>query len=175
MFYCVKIPLEDMHVHQFLWRNFEQRAPDTYVLTIVTPGDKPAPAMAITALLKTAKESEADYSQAARTLQRDTYMDDICTSVKGESAAVELTEDVDHVLSTGGFRVKKWTSNVGLNGDQDCSEKRMLSYPDEQKVLGVVWEPRSDVLKYKVQQSTVNAKLTKRIVLSEVSNVFGPI
>ena len=64
---------------------------------------------------------------------------------------------------------------MGLNDSQDCSEKKMLSHPDEQKVLGVVWEPRSDVLKYKVQQSTVNAKLTKRIVLSEVSNVFGPI
>ena len=95
--------------------------------------------------------------------------------MKDESAAIELTEDVDHVLSTGGFRVKKWTSNVGLNGDQDCSEKRMLSYPDEQKVLGVVWEPRSDVLKYEVQEDTVNAKLTKRIVLSEVSKVFDPI
>ncbi|XP_033106332.1 uncharacterized protein LOC117108428, partial [Anneissia japonica] len=175
MFYQVKIPLQDMHVHRFLWRNFEQRTPDTYVLTIVTPGDKPAPAMAITALLKTAKENEHDYPEAAKVLQSDTYMDDICTSVQSEHSAVKITEDIDQVLSTAGFKVKKWVSNAKLNRNQDFGEQGVLTGNDEQKVLGVVWEPERDVLKYKVQQDDKPSKLTKRIVLSAISKIFDPI
>ena len=175
MFYQVKIPLEDMHVHRFLWRNYQERAPDTYLLTTVTPGDKPAPAMAITALLKTAKENEVEHPQAAQTLQHDTYMDDICTSVKSRADVIELTKEVDQVLSTAGFRVKQWVSNVNLKEGQDCHEQGVLSNCEDQKVLGVMWEPKSDMLKYRVQQNEVDAKLTKRAVLSQVSKVFDPI
>ncbi|XP_033109616.1 uncharacterized protein LOC117110895 [Anneissia japonica] len=175
MFYQVRIPPRDMHVHRFLWRKFEERSPDTYVLAIVTPGDKPAPAMTLTALLKTAMENEIDHPQAAATLQRDTYMDDICTSVKNEKEAIELTKEKDNVLSTAEFKVKKWVSNAKLHVDQDHSEQPVMSEDTEQKVLGVVWEPKTDELEYKVQQDELHGRLTKRTVLSEISKIFNPI
>jgi hypothetical protein len=60
MYHRVLIPLEDQHVHRFLWRNMERnRPPDTYVMNVITFGDKPAPAMAQIALKKTAVEGEA--------------------------------------------------------------------------------------------------------------------
>ncbi|XP_033109617.1 uncharacterized protein LOC117110896 [Anneissia japonica] len=175
MFYQVRIPPSDMHVHRFLWRKSEERSPDTYVLTIVTPGDKPAPAMALTALLKPAKENETDHPQVAATLQRDTYMDNICTSVKNEKEAIELTKEIDNVLSTAEFKVKKWVSIAKLHADQDHSEQPVMSEDTEQKVLGVVWEPKTDELKYKVQQDELHGRLTKRTVLSEISKIFDPI
>lgn len=58
MYHRILIPEPDQQVHRFLWRNLEtSREPDVYVKTVLTFGDKPAPAMAQTALRKTAEES----------------------------------------------------------------------------------------------------------------------
>ena len=48
MYHRVLIPeVPDQHVHRYLWRNMEtERPPDVYVKTVLTFGDKPAPAMA---------------------------------------------------------------------------------------------------------------------------------
>ena len=59
MYHRVLIPERDQHVHRFLWRNFNtQREPDVYVKPVLTFGDKPAPAMAQTALRKRAEEKK---------------------------------------------------------------------------------------------------------------------
>jgi len=59
-FHLILIPLEDQHVHRFLFKEMKkEREPDTYVKTILTFGDKPAPAMVQTALRKTAEEGES--------------------------------------------------------------------------------------------------------------------
>ena len=66
MYHRVLIPEEDQHVHRFLWRNLEtDREPNVYVKTVLTFGDKPAPAMAQIALRKTAEENKKDYPEAA--------------------------------------------------------------------------------------------------------------
>ena len=47
MYHRVLIPEEDQHVHWFLWKNMQkEREPDVCVKTVLTFGDKPAPAMA---------------------------------------------------------------------------------------------------------------------------------
>ena len=59
MYHRILIPYEDQHVHRFLWRGMEiDRKPDTYVKTVLTFGDKPAPAMAQIALRKMAEEEK---------------------------------------------------------------------------------------------------------------------
>jgi len=56
MYHTIAIPEEDQHVQRFLWRSVEvNRDPDTYVKTVLTFGDRPAPTMAITAMRNTAK------------------------------------------------------------------------------------------------------------------------
>ena len=72
----------DQHVHHFLWRNLEtNRDSDIYVKTVLTFGDKPAPAMAQIALRKTAEQEIDVYPEAAETSKKNTSMDDICDSV----------------------------------------------------------------------------------------------
>ena len=71
MYHRVLIPEQDQHVHRYLWRNIEtDRPPDVYVKTVLTFGDKPAPAMAQTALQKTATEGEKRYPEAAEVLKK---------------------------------------------------------------------------------------------------------
>ena len=82
MYHRVLIPEADQHVHRFLWRNLDtSRPPDTYVKTVLTFGDNPAPAMVQIALRQTAKEGSHVSQQAATTITDNSYMDDICDSV----------------------------------------------------------------------------------------------
>lgn len=59
MYHSVKISPLDQHTHRFLWRDLEEREPpDTYVMTSVSFGDKPAGAIAMLAMRKTAERAQ---------------------------------------------------------------------------------------------------------------------
>ena len=88
MYHRICIPEADQPVHRFLWRNLKtDQGPDVYVKTVLTFGDKPAPAMAQIALRKTADEAKEKFPEAAQVLKDNTYMDDICDSVRTEEEA----------------------------------------------------------------------------------------
>ena len=112
MYHRIRIPETDLHVHRFLWRNLQTHCePDVYVKTVLTFGDKPAPAMAQIALRKTSNEANETFPKAAQVTKDNSYMDDICDSVHTEEEQ-KLTADIYSVLETGGFKVKGWLKNV---------------------------------------------------------------
>ena len=149
MCHRIRMPEADQHVHRFLWRNLQtDREPDVYVKTVRTFGVKPAPAMAQIALLKTADEAKKDFPEATQVLKDNTYMDDICNSVRTEEQARELTKCIDSVLETGGFKVKGWLSNKARKSSTDQKERKeaaILYGVSEEKVLGVSWNNHTDV------------------------------
>ena len=148
MYHRIRIPEADQHVNRFLWRNlYTDRKPDVYVKTVLTFGDKPAPAMARIALRNTADEAREDFPEAAQVLKDNTYMDDICDSFCTEEEARELTKCIDSVLEKGGFKVKGWLSNkTTSNTDQEKREETaILQGVNEEKVLGVVWNSHKDM------------------------------
>lgn len=152
MYHRVTIPIHDQQVHRFLWRSLEEREPDTYVKTVLTFGDRPSPTMAMVSLRKTAELNAVDEPRAAESIIKNTYMDDICDSVDTVAEADNLTSSIDSVLSTGGFKVKGWTSNVS---HQQHSQKINIGEEEEsEKVLGVVWSSKEDKFSYKVNTAT---------------------
>ena len=184
MYHRILIPEIDQHVHRFLWRNLDpDREPDTYVKNVLTFGDKPAPAMAQIALRKTAEESADVHPKAANVLKNNTYVDDICDSLKTTDEARMLTKDIDEVLATGGFSIKEWISNCDQE-EQQTQEQNATSDAEEssaEKVLGLEWNPKSDKLKLHAREindrngSQNSEKLTKRSVLSRVARIFDPV
>ena len=186
MYHRILIPEEDQHVHRFLWRNLEtEREPDVYVKTVLTFGDKPAPAMAQIALRKTAEENKKDYPEAAEVLIKNSYMDDICGSVDTVAQAQKLTRDLDKVLDSGGFGVKGWTSNKLLTKTENQeNEFKMFQEEVEEKVLGVIWNYVTDEFSFKVKVDLLcltdysvdrGVKMTKRTLLSQVARFYDPI
>ena len=160
------------------------RDPDTFVETVLTFGDKPAPAMAQIALRKTADENEDSYPEAAISLKKNSYIDDICDSVKTVKQAQELTKDLDKVLETGGFQVKGWISNEDLNDGDFAKEDNTLKILEEEgpeKVLGVTWNSKTDNLTFTIgagvleKISAEETKLTKRSALSYIARIYEPI
>lgn len=83
MYHRVLIPEVDQQVHRYLWRDMsEDRDPDVYIKTVLTFGDKPAPAMAQIALRRTADEGRDKFPQAAIVIERYLYFSPRCRSGK---------------------------------------------------------------------------------------------
>ena len=179
MYHRVLIPERDQQVHRYLWRNMEiEREPDVYVKTVLTFGDKPAPAMAQIALRKTADEAKTSHPHAAKVLKDNTYMDDICDSVHSLQEAEQLTADMDDVLQQGGFKVKGWLSNQNLRKENEEEQggisMKLLQGKTEEKILGTIWNHAEDVFLFNVSQPE-EIKLTKRAILSQIARIFDPV
>ena len=185
MYHMVAIPPVDQHVHRFLWRNYEtERQPDTYVKTVLTFGDRPAPTMAITAMHKTAKLKQDVKPKAAEAIINNAYVDDICDSAGNANDAKTLISDVDEVLGAGGFKVKKWISNAALDSKERPEEVVLGGESHTEKVLGTVWLPKEDKFSFKIKIDLaserdsavfVPIRLTKRQILSKLAGIFDPI
>ena len=140
--------------------------------------------MAQTALKKTADENRDSYPDAASSVKKNSYMDGICDSVKTVDKAKKLTNDLDQVLETGGFKVKGWISNENLHDEDhnpECNEMKILQGKCRDKILGVGWNKKTDSLCFKTKADVLKttsdqeSKLTKRIILSSIARIYDPI
>ena len=198
MYHAVGLSEQDQHTHRFLWREFDtSRAPDIYVMSAVSFGDKPAGNVATAALRKSAQLFSKKYPDAVEMIVRNSYVDDIIDSVKDEETAHKRIAECDEILSHGSFKVKEWIipKRKESEGDQE-----ILSDPftrrENQKVLGTVWNPDGDQFGFKVclnfspkirkrrsgpdltaddLPSQIPAALTKREILSQVNGMFDPL
>lgn len=190
MYHMIAIPEDDQHVHSwFLRRSFEvNRQTDTYVKTVLTFGDRPAPTMAITTMRKTAKMREEEKPKAAEAIFKNAYADDICDSVTNAEEARVLTTEVDEILETGGFHVKQWISSSQANATEEPNEVVLGGQSHVEKVLGTVWLPEKDNFTFKIKielaketaplgdpDMFIPVKLTKRLILSKLAGIFDPV
>ena len=188
MYHRILIPERDQHVHRFLWRNLEtNRDPDVYVKTVLTFGDKPAPALAQITLRKTAEQEIDVYPETAETLKKNTYVDNICDSVTSLEKADKLTDELDTVLAKGGFKVKGWVSNYleMKNVNQSEQNLKVFKGSSEEKVLGVIWNNSEGTFSFVVKlvpgmnleksiPQQIPLKLTKRMILSQIARIYDP-
>lgn len=108
-----------------IWKQTENLTLMSKQFSHLPSGDKPAPAMAQIALRKPTHENKGGYPEAVQV--NNTYMDDICESVDTEIEARKLTNDIDIILNTGGFKVKEWISNRMLKEKVNSDAEREIS------------------------------------------------
>ena len=133
--------------------------------------------MAQIALRKTADQAKDLYPEAAQILKNNTYMDDICDSVRSAQEAMQLTTELDEVLLKGGFQVKGWLSNRSLEKEttkQEKPEMKLLQGASQEKILGTVWNHAEDVLLFKVNPPK-DMTFTKRAILSQITQIFASV
>jgi hypothetical protein len=198
MYHTVKIEGVDQQTHRFLWRDLEDRAPDVYVMTSVSFGDRPAGAIAAVALRKTAEMSQEEYPKASETIIKNSYVDDVIGSYDNQEEASGITNQIDEVLSRGGFKMKEWR----VSG-QTTEKKLEISTNDgkdeknpKSKVLGIVWNAANDMLEFRAKLNfspkhrkvrtepdikeeeipdRIPPLLTKRLLLSQVNGIYDPL
>ena len=111
MFYQVKVPTEQRHFLKFLWwkdGNYNGELKD-YVMCVHVFGGTSSPSCSNYTLKMTANDNEKTFGQeAAKTLRRDFYVDDMLKSVSNSTAAIDLVHKVIDMCKAGRFRLTKF-------------------------------------------------------------------
>ncbi|XP_074653617.1 uncharacterized protein LOC141907774 [Tubulanus polymorphus] len=181
MYHQVKVREEDRPALSFLWRDLDTtRPPDVYEMQVTIFGARCSPAMANYVLRKTAEDNESEVdAETAAAIRKHFYMDDFLKSENSTAKAIQRAKDVTMLVKRGGFRLTKWTSNSREvlqalpPSEVSCqSIDLMADQLPAERTLGVIWDPESDTIGFKVREAMTPA--TKRGVLSKVSSVFDP-
>ena len=184
LFHSIEIPKEDQMTHLFLWRDLQtDQSPKAYAITAVNMGDRPASAIAQTALRKTALEARDIYPEASKLIMNNSYMDDIPGSKESKQVGEQIMSDTEAILEAKGFKMKSWR----FSGQQNTVERTkdqiavqaLLKKDDENaigKVLGMEWDTEEDAIKFMLNGINNSfEESTKRQCLSTVYSIYDPI
>lgn len=153
----------------------------TYTLNTVTYGTASAPYLATKCLVSLADNIEDERVQSA--IRRDFYVDDFLSGGETIAETIEIAKKVQTVLSSAKFNLRKWRSNHpeihNQITDSNVLHNRLHfseqgTYPTPSKTLGLIWVCDSDTLTYSIN-ITSTTKVTKRHVLSVISQIFDPL
>ena len=186
MYNSVHLEELECHVHRFLWRDMEDRPPDTWCITRVNLGDRPSGTIAIVARDLTAEKFRHINPEAADMIINKTFTDDLINTVLTFPIAQTLANDADEILKPGGFYTKGWTfGGEGVENDD----------PDPKLVLGTTWIIQDDTISVpaKINFSKKRRKIrtgppvtletlltsapptfTLRLVLEQVMSIYDP-
>ncbi|XP_055589036.1 uncharacterized protein LOC129741338 [Uranotaenia lowii] len=173
--------LDDCPYQRVLWRSNSEESIATYELQTVTYGFASAPFLATRVLQKLAEEEKHKYPVAAEVFKNDFYMDDCLAGAETIQAAIRFRQEASALAASAGFPLKKWASNIpdALVGVpfEDLAVSSFHSLKDDQAVstLGLVWETRTDILRFRVQLPLPTPVLTKRQIMSYIAQIFDPL
>ena len=85
-------------------------------------------------------------------ITKNAYVNDICDSVQNVEETKAVTSSIDQVLKTGGLYVKKRISNENLADNNNSEDIILSSEAEMERVLGTVWLPEEDKLRFKIDR-----------------------
>ena len=115
MFLQVRVRKEDQSFLRFLWwpDGDLQKEAEEYCMTVHLFGAVSSPACANYAYKRTADDNEDEYGpEAANTLRRNFYVDDVLKSASTEDETIKLEKDTKAVCQKGGFSLTKFVGNT---------------------------------------------------------------
>ncbi|KAJ2942864.1 hypothetical protein O0L34_g15054 [Tuta absoluta] len=181
MFRQTIIHPDDRRYQLILWRESPDEPMVTYELNTVTYGLKPSPFLAVRTLRELAAQERVRFPRAAAVLDRDVYVDDICTGADSVQQALLLRDELIAIMESGGYELQKWLSScpellAGLPGEfqQDPHLFENPDNPNTLSILGVQYRPTHDVFTYQIEPDLLQKTWTKRSVLSTIARTFDP-
>ena len=113
-------------------------------------GAKDSPTSANYALQRTARDNATLYPEAAKAVLENFYMDDYLDSVESPEKAINRSKELVHLLHLGGFKLKKFVSNLAdrIDGSPQSTEPMVIvsCQEDSSHVLGLKWDHTNDTL-----------------------------
>lgn len=179
MYRQINVHPEFWNFQRILWRFSPSEPLQEYFLRTVVYGVSSSPYLALRTLHELATQEEASFPRAAQAIRRQFYIDDGLIGSHDLESALSLQSELIEVMRRGGFELSKWASNhpkllshIAASEVQDsCSFDK--DEPFFIKILGLKWDPSSDVFSY--TYVPLERPCTKRNILSEVSRIFDPL
>nr|XP_012232669.1 PREDICTED: uncharacterized protein LOC105678151 [Linepithema humile] len=145
-----------------------------YRLNTVTYGLASAPFLAIQALQQTGQDAQQDHFVASQVIC-DFYVDNLLTGSDNLSKLQALKQEIIEILRSAGFKLAKWNSNEPSLITQSTDNTAQVLNIGEEKTLGLTWNSATDTFQYRVVARNNEGQITKRTILSIVSQIFDPL
>lgn len=182
MYRQILVSDKDAEYQRILWRRSTDSPVKDFKLTTVTYGVKSAPYQALRSIAQLAKDTAVAYPTGSLVLGRDIYVDDVVTGADSIEQALLLRSELSRILSSGGFHLRKWTSNhKKFIADLPASELYSSDFKhfDEVselslKILGLSWRPQIDSFQFEVSTPS-DQRCTKRTILSNIARIYDPL
>ncbi|XP_066152747.1 uncharacterized protein [Euwallacea fornicatus] len=164
-------------LQRIFWRESPSDPIEIFELNTVTYRQASASFLVVRCLHQVAEESELDVSSV---IKSSFNVDDFLHSINSLEEGIKMCNRVSAALSGGGFKLRKWLSNepaILRAVSQGNEDFQVLDFHGDEKakILGLTWHCSSDVLSYKIQAFQTSVKVTKRTILSGISQVFDPL
>ena len=184
MFHQVQVPPDDRDLLRVLWWEDSSLENDlqSYRMCVYLFGTVSSPSCANFALKQTAMDHEKEISPAAiDTIRNCFYVDDCLASAPTEKEATALLHEISKLLSTGGFKITKWTSNSRKEIESVPPQERSKELKDlnlsrdplpKKQFLGLRWDVEADTLCFRVKLN--DKPMSRRGILSIVNSVYDP-
>ncbi|XP_063825295.1 uncharacterized protein LOC135074843 [Ostrinia nubilalis] len=181
MYRQIKVASEDVDYQRLVWRSKPHEDIEHLRLLRVTFGTASAPYLAVRALHQVAYDEGKQFSLAAERVLNDFYVDDLLTGCDTVLEGKQIFQQMNELLSKGGFELQKWSSNNEtllneISKDSETTTSNLELKVDEIiKILGLTWNRRTDVFEYFVQLPPISEPVTKRKVISDISKLYDPL
>ena len=182
MFHQVSVNPNDRDVLRFLWWSHGDvnQEPDVYRMNVHLFGGTWSPSCCSYALRRVATDNQEDFmTETVNTVTRNFYVDDCLKSVKDETEAVLLIDELRKLLSRGGFRLTKFMSNSARVIESVPASERSVGVKhiefdlNYERALGISWNVTEDCFMFNMHYKSVPC--TKRGLLSSMSSVYDPL
>ncbi|KAG7304901.1 hypothetical protein JYU34_010297 [Plutella xylostella] len=176
MYRQVEINPSQRHLQMILWRDSDDESKQEPLrilqLKTVSYGTASAPYLSTRCLLQLARECSDEF--IGEVIEHDFYMDDLLTGSDSEDGLRHIYQSVTNVLDSACFPIHKFRTNCPQIFSHE-TESLSLNLDNESNVLGLLWSPNPDHLKFSVKTDTGFETLTKRLILSNSCKIFDPL
>ncbi|XP_066590509.1 uncharacterized protein [Prorops nasuta] len=175
MYRQIMVDPKQTSLQRILWRETPSSSVRTYELATVTYGTSPASFLATRCLKQLAIENSNAFPIGSKCLSRDFYMDDLLTGADSINEIKIIRKEIVDILKKGHFELSKWSSNVADICSNEKADLIELNGQCDSRILGIYWNPKQDTLHFKHSGFSIEARSTKRGILSEISKLFDPL
>ncbi|XP_011884024.1 PREDICTED: uncharacterized protein LOC105571157, partial [Vollenhovia emeryi] len=180
MYRQILVDPRDTTYQRILWKTRDSDRPSEFKLLTVTYGTACAPFLALRVIKQLIADEGHNFPFAAKILQSQIYVDDVLFGDNDPELLRQIRNELREMLQRGGFELRKWASNANSlltdispeNHGLACNKP--LETDESLKVLGIGWNPASDVFNFKVSLPP-EIPQSKRAILSTIARLFDPL